>query len=299
MSDNNALDSDGRTMPPREYDTLQQAIVSRRPNLPRRLAQVAEFALTHPDEIAFGTAASIADKAEVQPSTLVRFSQAIGYHGFSEMQEVFRSRLRDPVLNYDQRLEQLRAHGLTASNANLIMEGFANAAERSLLQLKAKLDPEMLDKAVSVLTAADTIYLIGLRRSFPVTSYMAYTLGKLGVPNILINAVAGLAPEQTTFISPRDAALVVSFTPYASETVALAQTARDRGAKIVSITDSIFSPIATMADIWFEVAESDFEGFRTMGATMTLAITLAVAVADKRKSGAENTAHPKSGTPDA
>ncbi|MCD7060196.1 MurR/RpiR family transcriptional regulator [Pelagibacterium xiamenense] len=271
--------------PPRDFDGLQRLIVERRPALPKRLAQVAEFALVNPDEIAFGTAASIAAHANVQPSTLVRFSQALGYQGFSEMQEVFRARLRDPLPNYDQRLAQLREHGLTASSANMIMEGFANAAERSLVQLKAKLDPETLDSAVTLLANAETIYLIGLRRSFPVTSYMAYALGKLGVPNVLINAVAGLAPEQTAFISPRDAALVVSFAPYASETVSLAQLAHDKGARIVSITDSLLSPIATMADAWFEVAESDFEGFRTMGATMILAMTLAVAVADKRKAG--------------
>ena len=73
---------------------------------------LAAFALENPDEIAFGTVSSIADQAQVQPSALVRFSQAMGYQGFSDMQEVFRSRLRDRILNYGERLEQLRHQDL-------------------------------------------------------------------------------------------------------------------------------------------------------------------------------------------
>jgi DNA-binding MurR/RpiR family transcriptional regulator len=64
--------------PPRDYQTLKSLIMDRKPDLPKRLAQVAVFALDNPDEIAFGTAASIADSSGVQPSTLVRFAQAIG-----------------------------------------------------------------------------------------------------------------------------------------------------------------------------------------------------------------------------
>jgi DNA-binding MurR/RpiR family transcriptional regulator len=54
---------------------------------------------------------------------------------------------------------------------------------------------------------------------------------------------------------------------------------------MVSITDSIFSPIAPMADAWLEIVEANFEGFRSMAATMALAMTLAVAVAGQRGEG--------------
>jgi len=97
--------------------------------------------------------------------------------------------------------------------------------------------------------------------------------------------VAGMGAEQVGFVTARDAVLAVSFTPYASETVALTNAARGRGAKIVSITDSVFSPIASQADIMLEIVEANFEGFRSMTATMALAMSLAVAVAGKRRDG--------------
>ena len=123
-----AMNDDSQvTTPPRDYAALREMVIARWEDLPRRLTQVAEYALNNPDDVAFGTAASIAAKAEVQPSTLVRFSQALGYQGFSDLQDVFRSRLRDQVLGYDERMAQLREHGEGASRASMILDGFADA----------------------------------------------------------------------------------------------------------------------------------------------------------------------------
>lgn len=270
---------------PRDFAALRSLIMARWQGLPRRLTQVASYALDNPDEIAFGTAASIATHAQVQPSTLVRFSQALGYQGFSDLQDVFRSRLRERVLNYDERLAQLKEHGMAGSKASLVLDGFLEAAERSVADLRGKLEPADMERAVDVLAGAETIYLIGLRRSFPITSYVAYAMGKLGIRHILVDGLAGLGAEQTNFVTERDVVLAVSFTPYASETVSLANAARARGAKIVSLTDSNFSPIATIAEVWIELAEANFEGFRSMAATMALAMALTVAVAGRRAEG--------------
>ena len=267
---------------PRDFAALRALIVGRAPDLPRRLTQVATYALDNPDEIAFGTAAGVAQRAGVQPSTLVRFSQALGYQGFSDLQEVFRARLRERVPSYDERLAQLREHGLDASKTGLLLAGFSEAAARSVEACRAKADPALIEQAIDLLAGADTIYLAGLRRSFPITSYMAYAMGKLGIRSILVDGIAGLGAEQTGFITGRDAMLAVSFTPYASETVALATAARANGARIVAITDSLFSPLAPLSDVWLEVVEANFEGFRSMAATMALAMTLTVAVAGKR-----------------
>ena len=267
---------------PRDFPGLKNRIIARAGELPKRLTQVATYALEHPDEIAFGTVASIAVQASVQPSTLVRFSQAMGYPGFSQLQDVFRSRLRERILNYEERIEQLRLHSLSASQSNIIFQGFSEASEKSISVLKEKLEPEKLDRAVELMAKSETIYLIGLRRSFPITTYMSYAFGKLSVRNVMIDSIGGLAQEELGFATKRDCVLAISFTPYASETVALAQAAHAKGVPMVAITDSGFSPLASLSQIWFEVAEANFEGFRSMAATLSLAMTLTVAVAEMR-----------------
>ena len=102
---------------PRDFDSLRSVIIERKATMPKRLAQVAAYALSNPDEMAFGTAASIATAADVQPSTLVRLAHHLGYEGFSDLQNVFRARLRDRTIRFPAQcgtaLESLRS-GLVA-----------------------------------------------------------------------------------------------------------------------------------------------------------------------------------------
>ena len=270
---------------PRDFAALRALIHGRRAAMPKRLAQVAAFALAHPDEIAFGTAASVAGKAKVQPSTLVRFSQALGYQGFSDLQSVFRQELRERLPSYEDRLASLSGRAAGTSRAAFLLDGFADAAERSASGLRERIDEAALERAVAVLSRAGTIHLLGQRRSFPVTAYMAYALAKLSVKASLVASPLGLEEEEIGLAGSGDAAVAVSFAPYAPGTVRLANAAAGRRVPIVAITDSSLSPLAKIARVMLEVHEADFEGFRSLSATFALAMTLCVGVAERRRSG--------------
>lgn len=270
--------------PPVDFASFRAELMARRERLPKRLAQVAVFAMANPDDIAFGTAASIAERAAVQPSTLVRFAQAFGYQGFSDLQAVFQDRLRDRFSNYSERLTALREHtGTDDGRYAPIFSGFCDAVERSVGSLRERVRAEDIDRAVALLARAETVYLIAQRRSFPITSYMSYAFGKLGVKSILVGSAQGTDAETLSFATPRDAAIAVSFTPYASATLALAQQVAERGTPLVVVTDSPFSPLIPKVGVWFEVVEADYEGFRSLSATLALAMTLTVAVAEARR----------------
>ena len=71
-----------------------------------RLQLIAQFALEHPTDMALGTVAEVAARAKVQPSAIVRFAHALGYGGFTELQQVFRSRLvAGAVPSYRERID--------------------------------------------------------------------------------------------------------------------------------------------------------------------------------------------------
>lgn len=269
--------------PPRDFNDLRDLIVEKREKLPKRLAQVAAFTIDSPDDIAFGTVGSIAEQANVQPSTLVRFAQALGYPGFSDLQAVFQQRLRGRPSPYDARLDALDARTAGSAPAAALVEGFSQASIRSVERFRERIEIEALDKAAEILARANTVYLIGQRRSYPVTSYLNYTFGTLGVKTVLAGSPSGVDRETLSFAGPRDAALAVSFTPYAPAAVDYARQVAGQKTPLVAITDSPFSPLAMSTKLWFEIVESDFEGFRTLAATMTLVAVLAVAVADKRR----------------
>lgn len=273
------------TVAPRDYDALRALLVVRRETLPKRLKQLATFAIDHPEDIAFGTVAEIAEHAGVQPSTLVRFAQTLGYGGFSPLQQVFRARLRERFPDYRERLRVLRGAEAKGSRAATLLDGFLGAASTSLDRLRDTVTPRDLNRAIETLARAETIYLLGARRVFPVTAYLAYAFGKLGIRAILIDHVAQLGPEQLSTATPRDAVLAISFTPYAPITAELAATASRRNVPVIAITDSAFSPLVYGADVWIEVAEADYGAFRSLSASFALAMTLAVGTGEKRAEG--------------
>ncbi|HEY7644556.1 MAG TPA: MurR/RpiR family transcriptional regulator [Hyphomicrobiales bacterium] len=271
---------------PRDFDGLRSAVMGRREALPKRLIQVADYALGHPDEIAFGTAASIAQAAGVQPSTLVRFAHQFGFTGFSDMQSVFRERLKNRNVSYQERIVALR--GAASGSPELaILNGFLDAASQSISKLPQRLDLKRFRAASKLLAGAETIYLIARRRSFPLASYMAYGFGKMGIKAQLLGSPVGIDDEVVAYATPRDAAIAISFNPYAPETVKQTRAITSLGVPVIAITDSSFSAIAEQAEHWFEIAEDDFAGFRSLSASMAFCMALTVAVADVRKNDVE------------
>ncbi|KFC70772.1 Transcriptional regulator [Bosea sp. LC85] len=263
-----------------EFDRFVALLRERRPSLPKRLKQVADHALAHLDDMAFGSTAQIAEKAGVQASTLVRFAQALDYSGFSELQEVFRSRLRRHAADHRDRLAALRTAGAGSGGAAALLDGFTQASEASLAQLRAAVRPDQLEEAAALLARAQTIVLVGARRMFPVVSYLAYAFGKLGIRAVLVDHVGGLGLEQAALAGPGDAILAISCAPYTTATVEIAAAAHQRGIPVLALTDSPLSPLAENCDLWLDVAEADFGAFRSMAASFTLAMALAVATAE-------------------
>ena len=268
---------------PKDFDELRSAILERKASLPKRLTQVAAYALDNPDEVAFRTAASIAGAAHVQPSTLVRFAQQFGFEGFSSLQELFRTRLKQRTSTYEERLRLLEQDSPAVSESVAILNGFVNAGHRSLNALTKAVDPDQFEEAVRILAGAQTIFLIAKRRSYPISSYMAYAFGKLKVKCMAVGTAAGIDDDLLALAGPKDAAFAVSFAPYASESAGQAHAMAARGVPVVSLTDSAFSPLAECSKVWFEVTEADHAGFRSLSASMAFAMALTVSVAEKRR----------------
>ena len=267
---------------PQDFEALKQRLIEIKPELPKRLAQTAAFALDHPDEVALGTASSVAERAQVQASTLVRFAQTLGFAGFSDLQGVFRAHLRNRWPDYSERLKALNDSTFDSGDPLRLLFGFADSAAASIAKLRSVVHRGELDAAIAILARARTIYVVGQRRSFCVSHYLAYALAQLSIRAVLIDNVGGLGPEQIVGAGEDDALTAISFSPYAPFTLAQVEAARKRKTPIVVITDSALSPLAGVADARFEVAESDFGSFRSLAATFCLAMTLAVAVAEKR-----------------
>lgn len=269
--------------PPRNFDELKDYVAASQFKLPKRLAQAAQFAFSRPDEMALGTAASIAEAADVQPSTLVRLARHLGYEGFSDLQSVFRDRLKNRASNYEERLRKIETGLAGDSFEGALLGGFLTAAKYSIESLSEAINPDDFSRCVSLLAEADTIYLVAKRRAYPLAAHMSYMFGKLKIKSVSIDSANGIDPEIVAMATPRDAAIACSFSPYAPASVEQARTLGELGVPLVAITDSALSPLAASSSHWLEVSENDFAGFRSISASMALALALTVAVAERRR----------------
>ena len=122
------MSHDAAIEPPESFDAFQRRLIEIEPHLPKRLRQAAAYALEHPDEFALSTASALARNADVQASTLVRFAQTLGFAGFSELQELFRSRLRNRWPDYSDRLRALQQNARDSGDPTNLLFGFADSA---------------------------------------------------------------------------------------------------------------------------------------------------------------------------
>ena len=269
---------------PSQLSLLQDEIRRRYETLSKRLKQVARYILDNSNSIAFDTVASIAQQADVPPSTLIRFANAFGFSGFNEMKQIFRQHLMEETVNYTERARLFRQTAADdAANAPEspaeILNVFTMVNSQALQQLAMQVSPEQLNKTVQLLNDAENVYVIGLRRSFSVASYLVYALRHLERHAFLIDGLGGMFTEQLTLVNPKDVVIAISCSPYAREAVEVVELGARRGARLIAITDSQVSPLAAFSDVCFVVREAQVDGFRSQGASLCLAQTLAVSLA--------------------
>src|SRR4030095_15700280 len=110
---------------PTTADELRAAILARYDSLSKRLKQVARYVLDEPNELALETLAVIAERCGVQPSAIVRFAQAFGFSGASQMQRLFRDGLlsANNAIGYGERVRRFsESVSRTAAGDGLLSE---------------------------------------------------------------------------------------------------------------------------------------------------------------------------------
>jgi DNA-binding MurR/RpiR family transcriptional regulator len=271
--------SDASAAVPATADQLRAEIVRRYESLSKRLQQIGRYILDEPNDIALETLAVIASRCGVQPSAIVRFAKSFGFEGATQMQRLFRDGLisNNAALGYSERVRQLEE--ATSDHAIEPADLLAEFVEGNALALKNLLQTVSaadMAAAVDAIAKADTVHVVGYRRSFPVASYLAYSLLQAGKRVVFLDGVAGLAMQQAQATGKDDLLIVVSFKPYSEETVAIVDAVAARGCKVLAISDSLVSPVAKPAGTVLQVRESEVRKFRSLSASICLAQALVI-----------------------
>ncbi len=262
------------------YEQLKEALARAYPGLPKQLQRIARFALDKPDELALGTVAAIAAAAEVQPSAMIRFANALGYGGFSEMQQVFRGHLIERSSSYRERIEQLR-RSQSAPEGGGVLHQFVGDAVAELGRLEENVRSAEITTAAELICRASRVHVLAQRRAFPVACYLAYALRQLELRTHLLDGVGGMLGETLRNIAPDDLLIVASFQNYSQDVIDAAIATHARGVPVVALTDSTLSPLKPAATVCFELGESSQQAFRSLVAPMCLAQALVISAGHK------------------
>lgn len=259
-------------------DDLMRIIQTKYSKLSKGQKLIAEFILKQYDKAAFMTAAKLGASVGVSESTVVRFANELGYEGYPELQK----NLQDLVkvkLTTVQRLE------LTNSlvNSDNALKGVLKADMENIRATLEKINEKTFDEMINAIFEAKKIYIIGLRSSNTLAEFLAFYL------NLFLDNVRSVHQgysdifEQMIKLDENDLVLAIGFPRYSQKTIEALDFAKDRGAKVGVITDSLLSPLAARAD-YSLIAQSNMASFvDSLVAPLSVINAVIVSVGMKRK----------------
>ncbi len=217
---------------------------------------IASYILEHYDKAAFMTAAKLGATVGVSESTVVRFASEIGYDGYPMLQRALQEMIRNKLTSV-QRIQLANEQ----MDLNDVLDTVLNQDIDRIRRTLDETSREDFRRAVEAIVGAHTIYIIGAKSASTLANFLAFYFNII-FEQVRLVAVSSSSEmyEQLIRLSGRDVLIGISFPRYSKRTVEASRYARDNGATVIAITDSIESPLAEAADCTL-LARSDMASF--------------------------------------
>lgn len=205
----------------------------------KRQKMLADYILKNYDKAAFLTAAKLGKTVGISESTVVRFATELGYKGYPGFQKALEELVRTK-LNSIQRMEV--TYGRIAQSE--ILESVLHSDIDKIKMTLANIDQNAFEIAVDTILKARKIYIIGIRSCAPLAEFLKFYLNLICDNVVTVNANGSSEIfEQLIRISEEDVIIGISFPRYSMRTLKALEFASNRKAKVITLTDSIHSPI--------------------------------------------------------
>ena len=200
---------------------------------------IAAYLSEHFDQAAFMTAARLGETLKVSESTVVRFAMGLGYKGYPQMQEAVAELLKGRI--HAAKSMEEKYSGRSQS------EVLAAVLDSDIGKLKdtiENLDPAAFETAVDLILEAQNVYVLGIRSCEPLAGFLAFYLRMLrgNVVQVKTSSASEIF-EQMLMVGPEDCVIGISFPRYSMRTLKAMEFANDRNAKVITLTDSVHSPM--------------------------------------------------------
>ena len=260
-------------------------IQSELPGFSKGQKQIARFILEHYDKAAFMTASRLGVTVGVSESTVVRFATELGYDGYPHLQRALQEMIRNKLTS----VQRMEVAGDRMGGRD-VLQTVLHADTDMIRVTLDEIDRDAFQGAVDPLMGAKRIYILGVRSSSALASFLGFYFNLLfeNVTLVHTNSVSEIF-EQVLRVGPGDVLFGISFPRYSKRTLSAMKYARDRGARVIALTDSQLSPLARVADHVL-LARSDMASFvDSLVAPLSVINALIVAVGMSRRDEIEHT----------
>ena len=240
--------------------------------------KIASFILESYDKAAFMTASRLGKRVGVSESTVVRFAFELGYDGYPDMQRSLQKMIRNRLTSV-QRIEVTNDRLGDQDLLSMVLQSDIEKIRQTLEEL----DRDSFEQTVDAIVSARKIYIIGVRSSASIASFLHFYFNLIFENVVLVSAnTASETFESLLRVGEGDVVIGISFPRYSSRTVQAMSFARDRGATTVAITDGEASPLAPISR-YSLMARSDMASFvDSLVAPLSLVNALLVAVSQRK-----------------
>lgn len=260
-------------------------IQSELPGFSKGQKQIARFILEHYDKAAFMTASRLGVTVGVSESTVVRFATELGYDGYPHLQRALQEMIRNKLTS----VQRMEVAGDRMGGRD-VLQTVLHADTDMIRVTLDEIDRDAFQGAVDALMGSKRIYILGVRSSSALASFLGFYFNLLfeNVTLVHTNSVSEIF-EQVLRVGPGDVLFGISFPRYSKRTLSAMKYARDRGARVIALTDSQLSPLARVADHVL-LARSDMASFvDSLVAPLSVINALIVAVGMSRRDEIEQT----------
>ena len=235
--------------PPHEasgHQTLSAYIQARFDEFSRSQKDVAQYIVDHLDEVAFQTAEELARRANTSSSTVVRFSQALGFEGFPELQGSARDEYRRRVATTGGAAP---AAGPLFSLDQSDFETAVAADHLNVEETARKISRSDVDAAIDAIAEAHRVLVAGTDQMAFFASYLRHLLMLLDLQAEIVASPSQEALSKLGRIDERTLVIGLSAGRPHPLVVRAMKLARHRKARTVAITDATLSEVAKLAQI--------------------------------------------------
>lgn len=248
-----------------------------------RSQAVARWIIDHPADVALLTTRGQARRAGVSPATMTRLAQRFGLKGYEEIRKLYADTMRGRPEGFRGRAKELVSRRADEGDASLVQDIFSSLAIH-LQALSSPATSKRLTAAADRIAKADRVFCLGLRSTFSVAYIFHYVRSLFGAASTLVDGAGDIGVDVLRTIERGDVLLAITVRPYTRHTLKAVRYAKDRGAKIVAITDSQLSPLAPFADDMIIVGTETPSFFHSIAPALAAAECLAALVAARRGS---------------